>query len=546
MKIAIKPAIDKLCYYLFICAVALNTPGNYAAEEAIAGRVVAVNGQVSAVNSAGNTRTLARRSELFVGDTIVTAPASFAQVRMSDDAIISLKESTQFQIIAYSFEEPIQSNVSTMRLIEGGFRTITGRIGQGDRNAYTVETEFSAIGIRGTDHEAVIDNGLYTGVYQGGTLLQNAGGSLELGVGADYDFGRALDPNLPPEGLLLQPSVLGNIPVLVIPDLEESGTAEETEEEAPAALPASSATPTEITAQTGIDTTATSSRQTSDAVQINPNETNGDGKLACTLNSNNPACRPVPGQPPAEPEPEPEPAPAPEPEPAPAPEPEPAPAPEPEPAPAPEPEPAPAPEPEPAPAPEPEPAPAPEPEPAPAPEPTQEQLDVTWGAWDNPASGNWVVVEQADNSLVTLSTSDYLASINPTPVAALHGSAVYASGPASGFIGSGSAGEVTQVLAGLNVDFDSGAISEGRLRVTVGETQIWTLGFAGQLDAGVVTLNATAGELLQAGTVISDQIQADLGGVFTGSNADAFVGGFDLFDKLDAINEVNGLYTIER
>ncbi len=180
------------------------------------------------------------------------------------------------------------------------------------------------------------------------------------------------------------------------------------------------------------------------------------------------------------------------------------------------------------------------------PEPTQQQLDVTWGAWDNPASGNWVVVEQANDSLVTLSTSDYLASINPTPVAALHGSAVYASGPASGFIGSGSAGEVTQVLAGLTVDFDSGAISDGRLQVTVGETQIWSLGFAGQLHAGVVTLNATTGELLQAGTAISDQIQANLGGVFTGSNADAFVGRFDLFDKLDAINEVNGLYTIER
>jgi hypothetical protein len=46
--------------------------------------------------------------------------------------------------------------------------------------------------------------------------------------------------------------------------------------------------------------------------------------------------------------------------------------------------------------------------------------------------------------------------------------------------------------------------------------------------------------------VLSNSIDADLGGVFTGNNAEAFVGGFDLVDQVNSLNQVNGIYTIER
>ena len=51
---------------------------------------------------------------------------------------------------------------------------------------------------------------------------------------------------------------------------------------------------------------------------------------------------------------------------------------------------------------------------------------------------------------------------------------------------------------------------------------------------------------MDPGGLISNDIGASLDGVFTGNNAEAFVGGFDLVDEVNALNHVNGLYTIEK
>ena len=298
---------------------------------------------------------------------------------MQDQAIIALKESTQFEILAYAYTQDVETDESTMRLIEGGFRTITGNIGRANRDAYKVETDFATIGIRGTDHEGVITpEGLYTGVYDGGTQVSNAGGSIQLGVGVNFDFGLASDQNSPPIGLVIQPLVLGAIPVVNTGGDEQNeendgGDGNDSGDGGDAdtgngdgngntdggstsggsnsggsgnlAPPSPSLAGNQLGGNLGGGANGGQAQEVTE-IQVNPNEINGDGTLSCTLNSTNIACRPQ--QDPAPPEPAP-PEPAP-PEPAP---PEPAP---PEPAP---PEPAP---PEPAP---PEPAP---PEPAP-PEP---------------------------------------------------------------------------------------------------------------------------------------------------------------------------------
>jgi len=44
------------------------------------------------------------------------------------------------------------------------------------------------------------------------------------------------------------------------------------------------------------------------------------------------------------------------------------------------------------------------------------------------------------------------------------------------------------------------------------------------VNQGVVDLSMTHGSLLQGGALVSDSIQADLGGVFTGVGAEDFVG----------------------
>lgn len=98
----------------------------------------------------------------------------------------------------------------------------------------------------------------------------------------------------------------------------------------------------------------------------------------------------------------------------------------------------------------------------------------------------------------------------------------------------------------MNVDFDNGMISNGSLQVQVAGSQAWDIDFAGTVNGGQVDLNSLGGTLSDPGGIISNQIDANLGGVFTGNQAEAFVGGFDLIDQVNSINHVEGLYTIER
>ncbi len=177
---------------------------------------------------------------------------------------------------------------------------------------------------------------------------------------------------------------------------------------------------------------------------------------------------------------------------------------------------------------------------------TTDSHSIGWGDWDNPIEDNWVVVNSQPDGEVQIQTDDYLATVNPTPVANLTGAATYGSTLASDFIGSGSAGDVTQLVAGMNVDFNTGMIANGSLQVEVAGAQAWEIDFAGTINGGDVSLNSLGGTLMDPGGLVSSSINANLDGVFTGNNAEAFVGGFDMVDEINAMNHVNGLYTIEK
>ena len=156
-----------------------------------------------------------------------------------------------------------------------------------------------------------------------------------------------------------------------------------------------------------------------------------------------------------------------------------------------------------------------------------------------------MVIQQVDNELVRISSSNYFADVNPTPVAKLTGSHSYATGIMSSFIGSGSAGDVSSLIADMDVNFDTGIINNGNLDLLAGD-QTWTVNFEGQVQAGIVDLNVINGQLLDSTGLISNAINGDLGGVFTGNKGEAFVGGFDLLDTINPINSVDGIFTIER
>lgn len=147
-----------------------------------AGRVVLAVGDVAAIRGADRVR-LSAGANVGVGETIVTGADGHAQIRFSDDALVALKPGSEFRVESYT-DNPGASGGerAVFRLVRGGFRTVTGRIGQVDRDAYRVLTTQATIGIRGTHYQLEICEpgacrespdeppvvaGLYGGVYDG-------------------------------------------------------------------------------------------------------------------------------------------------------------------------------------------------------------------------------------------------------------------------------------------------------------------------------------------------------------------------------------------
>lgn len=220
----------------------------------VAGHVILTKGEVSAIDANGTTRALKRRSQIFNGDTIKTGPAASIQVRFIDKALMTIKANSEMNIERYLLtqkENEPQKEQAIMQLVKGGFRTITGTIGKGDKSAYKVKTPAASIGIRGTNYEVQqeSDGSFVMGVYNGGIRVENESGIIELGEGADFNFTR-VRPQSAPKGLLVPPPTLAENEATQ-QNQEESdeiasedksnedstdGTIEETEEEEPQSL----------------------------------------------------------------------------------------------------------------------------------------------------------------------------------------------------------------------------------------------------------------------------------------------------------------------
>lgn len=177
----------------------------YAAETA--GRIIMARGDVTAINENGVIRNLKRRDSIFNHEIIKTGSDSKVQIRFIDNALLALKANSELNIKSYLFSEnDIQDNKVIMELVAGGFRTLTGKIGKGNKEAYQVNTPSASIGIRGTLYEIQTSlNGLQAAVWKGGISIETQQGQFDLGIGADFDFGE-ISSNGRFTGLLTPPN----------------------------------------------------------------------------------------------------------------------------------------------------------------------------------------------------------------------------------------------------------------------------------------------------------------------------------------------------
>ena len=165
----------------------------------IAGRVQFVVGEVSAADRAGAARALGKRDAIFEGDTVTTGPSASAQIMMIDGARIAVRPNSAFMVNEYRAPSADDIGASILTLLKGGFRTLSGLIGENPAR-YRINTQCCSIGLRGTDHAVFHipageenaygggEAGTYNRVYKGATFLESAGVTLDITPQTDAGF----------------------------------------------------------------------------------------------------------------------------------------------------------------------------------------------------------------------------------------------------------------------------------------------------------------------------------------------------------------------
>lgn len=119
-----------------------------------AGEILLAVGQVW-VEAGGVTEQARRGRVVDVGDRVVTRDGGHVHVRMSDGGLVAVRPNStlEIQVFDYDAAHPGAGKVR-YELKEGVARSVTGRIGEANKQSFRFNTPIAAIGVRGTDFVA--------------------------------------------------------------------------------------------------------------------------------------------------------------------------------------------------------------------------------------------------------------------------------------------------------------------------------------------------------------------------------------------------------
>ena len=116
--------------------------------------VVASRGEVSALAN-GDSRELKQGDFVFVNDEILTGDRSFAVLQFTDGAKVTVRPGSKLIIETYLYAGN-DGDESTLNLVSGGLRVITGAMAKTNPENYKVRTPVALMGVRGTEFSIML------------------------------------------------------------------------------------------------------------------------------------------------------------------------------------------------------------------------------------------------------------------------------------------------------------------------------------------------------------------------------------------------------
>lgn len=130
-----------------VCVLAFAGLARAAGDEDVVGEVVRIQGAAIAMQDA-LPRPLKVGTKVLAGDVISTGKGARVEVKMVDDAVLTLGEKTIFVVMEY-LAGGAEPNAA-MRLLQGAFSAASGKMMQQANAGFRVETDAATIGVRGT------------------------------------------------------------------------------------------------------------------------------------------------------------------------------------------------------------------------------------------------------------------------------------------------------------------------------------------------------------------------------------------------------------
>lgn len=120
----------------------------------VVGRVMLLQGTMSAKEVSGKTRKLLLGAPVYEGDTLNTGEQSNAVVAFRDEGRITLQANSVFYIEKFKYDKVASQESAVLRLLKGGVRVVTGLIGRINHDNYKFGVAGATIGVRGTGFDA--------------------------------------------------------------------------------------------------------------------------------------------------------------------------------------------------------------------------------------------------------------------------------------------------------------------------------------------------------------------------------------------------------
>lgn len=139
----------------------------------VVGRVMLIEGDLSAKDEGGKVRRLLLGGPVYEGDALTTGKKSYAVVAFRDEGRISLQESTVFRVEKFRYDKAASQENAVLRLLKGGVRVVTGLIGRVNRDNYQFNVATATIGIRGTGFDAWCNGPCASGADNPGATQRN-------------------------------------------------------------------------------------------------------------------------------------------------------------------------------------------------------------------------------------------------------------------------------------------------------------------------------------------------------------------------------------